>query len=270
MHRTADASKDRPVERNAVRVTRPREGVALVTIAAEPLGALRVAVKRALRAALTELEADRAVRAVVLTGIGKAFSVGSDIKEFAHEDGWLRVAESEENALNDQIEAARFPVIAALNGHALGGGCVLALACDLRLAAASAKLGVPEVRVGAFASGGGTQRLPRLIGRGRALHLLLTGRIISAAEALSLGLVEQVADDAVLQDRALELASEIAAQAPAAVEASKRCVNEGLRHGWVHGMELEARLVVSVGLTDDAAEGQRAFLEKRPPRFTGR
>jgi enoyl-CoA hydratase/carnithine racemase len=270
MHRAVGASQDPAIERSAVRVTRPREGVALVTIAAEPLGVLRVAVKRALRAVLTELEADRAVRAVVLTGTGKAFSVGSDIKEFAHDSGWLLRAEFEENGLNDQIEAARFPVIAALNGHALGGGCVLALACDLRLAAASAKLGVPEVRVGAFASGSGTQRLARLVGRGRALYLLLTGRTISAAEALSLGLVEQVVDDGVLQERALDIASDIAAQAPAAVEASKRCVNEGLRHGWAHGMELEARLVVSVGLTDDAAEGQRAFLEKRPPRFTGR
>jgi enoyl-CoA hydratase/carnithine racemase len=264
-----DASQG-PAERNSIIVARPREGVALVTIAAQPLGALRVAVKRALRATLRELEADSGVRVLVLTGTGKAFSVGSDIKEFARDGDWLLNAEREENAVNDQIEAARFPVIAALNGHALGGGCVLALACDLRIAAASAKLGLPEVKVGAFASGSGTQRLARLIGRGRALYLLLTGRIILAAEALSLGLVEEVAEDGALMDRALNIASDIAAQPPAAVEATKRCVNEGLRFGWAHGMELEARFAVSVGLTDDAAEGQRAFVEKRPPHFTGR
>jgi enoyl-CoA hydratase/carnithine racemase len=270
MRTVTETSRTQAVESNAVNVTRPREGVALLTITAAPLGALRIAVKRALRAALSELEASRDVRAVVLSGTGKAFSVGSDIKEFQSDTGWLLKAEHEENALNDQIEAARFPVIAALNGHALGGGFVLALACDFRIAAASAKLGVPEASVGAFASGSGTQRLPRLIGRGPALYLLLTGRMISAAEALSLGLVEQVAEDAELLERALDIAGEIAAQAPAAIEASKRCVNEGLRHGWGHGMALEARFAVSVGLTDDAAEGQRAFIEKRPPRFTGR
>jgi len=257
------------IEAGAIKISRPRPGVALLTIASEPLGVLRLAVKRAMRQALTMLEADAAVRCVVLAGSGKAFSVGSDIKEFKRDGDWLLEAEREENALNDQIEAARFPVIAACNGYALGGGAVLALACDIRIAAASAKFGLPEVHVGAFASGSGTQRLVHLLGRGRALYLLLTGRILSAEEAKAFRLVEEVIADETLIERALELATAIAALPPSAVAASKRCVNMGVRYGWDAGIALESTLAVEVGLSDDAAEGQRAFIEKRPPRFSG-
>jgi enoyl-CoA hydratase/carnithine racemase len=128
--------------------------------------------------ALSGLEDDRSVRCSVLTGVGKAFSVGSDIRDFSQETGWLLENDYWESTLNQMVEDARFPIIAACNGHTLGGGAVLALACDLRVAAASARFGFPEVKVGAFASGSGTQRLPRLVGRGRALDLLLTGRVI--------------------------------------------------------------------------------------------
>lgn len=254
-------------ESGAVVATRPRPHVAVLRIAAEPLGVLRIAVKRAIREALMEAESDPDIRCVVLTGTGRAFSVGSDVREFQRDSGWLLKAEHEENALNDHIECSRLPVIAAINGHALGGGAVLALACDLRIAATSARIGVPEVKVGAFASGSGTQRLARLLGRGRALLLLLTGRLIDASEALRIGLVEDVADDAKLLDTALDLASEISGMPAGAVAASKQCVNTGLREGWGRGMELEAQNLVAVGLSEDAAEGQRAFVEKRPPRF---
>lgn len=264
---TNETEQAPPAGEPPVKVARPRDGVALMTITSTPLGVLRLSVKRAMRAALCELDADPAVRCLVLTGCGKAFSVGSDIRDFQRDGGWLLEAEFEENALNDHIEGARYPVIAACNGHTLGGGAVLALACDLRIAAASASFGLPEVKVGAFASGSGTQRLARLLGRGQALYLLLTGRTMSADEALRRGIFEEVVPDDALFERALDLAEEIAALPASAITATKRCVNTGLRDGWQAGLALEARLAVEVGLGEEAAEGQRAFLEKRPPRF---
>ena len=257
-----------PTDRDLIVVTRPREHVAVVAIASQPLGVLRISVKQRLLGILKDLDADASVRAVVLTGSGRAFSVGSDVREFRQDTGWLLAAEHAENAVNDFIEASRLPVIAAVNGEALGGGLVLALAADIRIARRGARLGVPEVKVGAFASGSGTQRLARLVGRGRALLLLLTGRLIDADEALRLGLVEEVVDGDVVE-AAVALAAEIAAMPPAAVAASKRCVNGGLSDGHAAGMALEAHYVVMLGLSADAAEGQRAFIEKRPPRFTG-
>ena len=257
-----------PLEAAAVRIERPREGVALISIASEPLGVLRFGVKRALRKALAELEADPSVRCVVLTGTGRAFSVGSDIRDFQPDVGWILENEYVEAGLNAAIEASRLPVIAACNGYTLGGGAVLALACDIRLAAESAHSGFPEVKVGAFASGSGTQRLPRQVGRGRALDLLLTGRTIDAKQALAYGLVEYVVPDDELMARALDLAAQIAANAPRAVAATKRCVNLGLREGFQAGLAEECRLRVETGTGPDAAEGKAAFLEKRPPRFT--
>ena len=148
----------RPAEEaDAIRVTRPREGVALAPIVSEPLGVLRHAVERALWSVLRRLEADPSIRCLVLTGMGRAFSVGSDIRDFSRDVGWLLENDYWEAGLNQAIEDARFPVIAACNGHALGGGAVLALACDIRVASASARFGFPEVKVGAFASGSGTQ-----------------------------------------------------------------------------------------------------------------
>ena len=254
-------------EADAIRVTRPRAGVALVSIVSAPLGVLRHAVKRALWSALRRLEADPEVRCMVLTGTGKAFSVGSDIRDFSQDVGWLLENDYWEAGLNQAIEDARFPVIAACNGHTLGGGAVLALACDIRVAAASAKFGFPEVKVGAFASGSGTQRLPRLVGRGRALDLLLTGRVIDAAEALSYGLVEYVFPDGEMVEKTLDMAEGIAAFPGAVTAATKRCVNVGLREGIRAGLALEQELRVRTGRGADASEGRQAFLEKRPARF---
>jgi len=256
-----------PMESSAIQVERPSDGVALVTIASRPLGVLRFGVKRALQAALAELEADSNVRCVVLTGVEKAFSVGSDIRDFSLEVGWLLENEYVEAGLNAAIENSRLPVIAALNGFALGGGAVLALACDIRIAARSLKIGFPEVKVGAFASGSGTQRLPRLVGRGMALDLLLTGRTIEADEALRIGMVEYVVPDEDLRRRALELAETIAANPAGAVSASKRCVNTGLRDGMEAGLALESELRIQTGRGADSIEGRQAFLEKRAPRF---
>jgi len=256
-----------PEEAEALRVTSPRPGVSLVSIVSSPLGVLRHAVKRALWSALRRLEADPEVRCMVLTGAGKAFSVGSDIRDFSRDVGWLLENEYWEAGLNQAIEEARFPVIAGCNGHTLGGGAVLALACDIRVASASARFGFPEVKVAAFASGSGTQRLPRLVGRGRALDLLLTGRIVDASEALSYGLVEYVFPDGEMIEKTLAIAAGIAAYPGQVVAAAKRCVNVGLREGIRAGLSLEQDLRVRTGRGADACEGRQAFLEKRPARF---
>jgi len=256
------------LELDTIQVERPCDGVALITIRSQPLGVLRFGVKRALSAALTELEADRNVRCVVLTGIEKAFSVGSDIKDFSTEIGWLLENDYIESDLNAAIANSRLPVIAAINGFALGGGAVLTLACDIRMAAQSAKFGFPEVKVGAFASGSGTQRLPRLVGRGRALDLLMTGRTIDADEALRIALVEYVVPDDKLLEKALRLAAEIAANAAPAVSASKYCVTVGLQDGFESGLAAERQMRVQTGRGPDALEGRKAFLEKRTPNFS--
>jgi enoyl-CoA hydratase/carnithine racemase len=254
-------------ETSAIVVTRPREGVVLITIASEPLGVLRHSVKRALMSILAGLENDLSIRCAVLTGVGKAFSVGSDINDFSQEAGWLLENDYWESTLNQMIEDARFPVIAACNGHALGGGAVLALACDFRAAADSAKFGFPEVKVGAFASGSGTQRLPKLVGRGRALELLLTGRVITAQEANQFGMVEYLFPDDGFLEQVLNIASCIASYSGLVTAATKECVNIGVSKGMQAGLALESDLRVKTGRGSDAVEGRAAFLEKRSPKF---
>ena len=254
-------------ETEAIRVTRPADGVALITISSEPLGVLRHAVKRALMSTLVELNQDLSIRCAVITGVGKAFSVGSDINDFSQEVGWLLENDYWESSLNQQIEDSRFPIIAACNGHTLGGGAVLALACDFRVASESAKFGFPEVKVGAFASGSGTQRLPRLVGRGRAMDLLLTGRVVDAQSALQYGLVEYVFPDEKMMEEVLNIAKTIASYSGPVVAAAKRCVNVGLAEGMKAGLALESDLRVKTGRGKDSVEGRSAFLEKRSPRF---
>lgn len=216
---------------------------------------------------LSELEKDQSVRCAVLTGIGKAFSVGSDINDFSQDVGWLLENDYWESTLNQILVDARFPIIAACNGHTLGGGAVLALACDFRAASESAKFGFPEVNVGAFASGSGTQRLPALVGRGRAMELLLTGRVITAQEALNYGLVEYIFPTDTLLVEVLKIANTIASYPGLVTAATKKCVNMGLSQGMKAGLALESDLRVKTGRGDDAIEGRAAFLEKRPPKF---
>jgi enoyl-CoA hydratase/carnithine racemase len=254
-------------ESEAIVITRPHEGVIQITISSSPLGVLRHSVKRALMSTLAELDKDLSIRCAVLTGLGKAFSVGSDINDFSQDVGWLLENDYWESTLNQMLEDARFPIIAACNGHALGGGAVLALACDFRIASKSTKFGFPEVKVGAFASGSGTQRLPRLVGRGRALDLLLTGRVINADEAFQYGLVEYVFQDDELLEKTLEIAAAIASFSGLVTAATKRCVNKGLREGWQTGLSLESDLRVKTGRGADAVEGRASFLEKRQPKF---
>jgi enoyl-CoA hydratase/carnithine racemase len=254
-------------ESSSLVVSRPCDGVAVITIASEPLGVLRHSVKRALMTTLSELENDTSVRCAVLTGTGKAFSVGSDINDFSQEVGWLLENDYWESTLNQMIEDARFPIIAACNGHALGGGAVLALACDFRVASENAKFGFPEVKVGAFASGSGTQRLPELVGRGRAMDLLLTGRVIKAHEALQYGLIEYVFPQEGFMDQVLAIANTIASYSGLVTAATKKCVNVGINEGKKAGLALESDLRVKTGRGPDSIEGRSAFLEKRTSKF---
>ena len=251
-----------------------RDGpVTVITINRPPvLNALNTPTLDELRRAILELKHDASVRVVIITGAGeKSFVAGADINELAVQ----RPAQGKEHALRGQhvfdlIENMGKPVIAAINGYALGGGCELALACTLRIAADTARLGQPEINLGILPGYGGTQRLPRLVGKGVALDLLLTGRQITAAEALQAGLVNRVVPAAELLTTAKALASELAAQAPVAVQYIIEAVNKGLEVSFDKGQFLEATLFGLVASTDDMREGTQAFLEKRKADFKGR
>ncbi len=236
----------------------------------EALNALNPDVVDQLARAFDQIDTGQ-VRVVILTGAGdKAFVAGADIKAFASLDeaGALDFARRGQ-ALTVKIERFSRPVIAAVNGFALGGGCELALACHLRVASEQARFGQPEVSLGIMAGFGGTQRLPRLVGKGVALELLTTGRMIDAAEALRIGLVNRVASLDQLLPTCREIAGLIAAQSPQAVELTIKAVNEGLDQDLASALELEARLFAQTFNTADMREGTQAFIEKRKPDFRG-
>jgi len=221
--------------------------------------------------AIAAARANDAVRAIVVTGAGdKAFVAGADISEFEERttvEQW-RVMKSP--TIFDAIERCPTPVIAAVNGYCLGGGMELALSCDIRIASASARFGQPEVNLGIIPGGGGTQRLPRIVGLGAALKMILTGEMIGADEALRLGLVNEVLDPSALLDRALALAETIAAKSPVAVAAAKEATRAALNLPLDDGLKLETALFQLCFASDDRAEGVRAFLEKRAAQFTGK
>ena len=225
---------------------------------------------------LAELAAEIAgggdLRVVVLTGAGeRAFCAGADLKErrtWTLDD--TRVFLGEINALMDAVAAFPRPVVAAVNGLALGGGFELALACDLRIAAVTAELGLPEVRLGIMPGAGGTQRLARIAGVAVAKELTLTGRRIGAARARELGIVSEVAASGALADASARLAAEIGGAAPLALAAAKRAIDEGAVRTLAEGLAIERACYEQVLTTDDRNEGLNAFLEKRPPEFKGR
>jgi enoyl-CoA hydratase len=250
-----------------------REPLAVVTLnRPKVLNALNAATLRELDAAIAELCAMKEIRSILLTGAGeKAFAAGADIQELAQ----LSAVEAHHFALRgqqvfDRIESCGKPVIACINGFALGGGCELAMACTCRIASESAKFGQPEVKLGIIPGYGGSQRLPRLIGKGAALKLILTGEIIPAAEALRLGLVEEVVAADQLLPRAEQIAQAIAAVAPIAVEKSLAAVHAGYDLPLRQALDLEASLFSLCCATEDKADGTRAFLEKRPAKWSGR
>lgn len=226
-----------------------------------------------LEALCDRLAADRSVRALVITGAGdKAFVAGADITEFSSlstpEDGYALATRGQDILF--KLEALPMPVIAAVNGFALGGGLELALSCDLRVASERARFALPEIALGIIPGYGGTQRLARLVGMGRAKRMVYSGEMIDSAEALRIGLVEEVVAPDALLDRALALAVSLGAKAPLAFAQAKRSIQEGVQTDLVSGCRLEARLFSALCLTEDMREGASAFLEKRRAVFRGR
>jgi enoyl-CoA hydratase len=249
------------------------DALATVTVnRPEKLNALTGAVVAELHDAARALRADAAVRGVIVTGAGpKAFVAGADIAELARLDvPGARAMALAGQAMTTAFAAMGKPVVAAVNGFALGGGCELALACHLRIASENAKFGQPEVKLGLIPGYGGTQRLARLVGKGRALHLLLTGETIDAQEAYRIGLVTKVVPAGALLAEAAALLRTILANGPVAVALTTDAVERGLDLPLADGLRLEADLFALGAATEDMKEGTRAFLEKRPPNFTGK
>ncbi len=236
----------------------------------DKLNALNDRVIAELGEAIDELVSDAAVGGIILTGAGRAFVAGADISELENHTAISakRLAQRGQDVFR-RFETSPKPVIAAVNGFALGGGCELAMACHIRIASEAAKFGQPEVKLGLIPGYGGTQRLPRLIGRGRALQLLLTGEMIDAQEAYRIGLVNRVVSAAELLPVANEMMRAILANAPFAIANVIETVNRGYDATLEDALTLEATAFGLLAATDDKREGTRAFLEKRPARFTG-
>lgn len=238
----------------------------------EKLNALNAEVVEALRGAFHDAKLNPEVGVVILTGAGeKAFVAGADIASFAGLDAvTAREYARRGQAVLDLIENLGKPVLAAVNGFALGGGCELAMACTLRLASRTAKLGQPEVNLGLIPGYGGSQRLSRLVGKGRAMELILTGEAVGAEEAWRIGLVNRVVEPAELMDAARDLASRILGKAPLAIRYALEAVNRGLEMPFDGAEVFEAGLFGLCVATADMKEGVAAFLEKRPAKFTGK
>jgi len=247
--------------------------IAYVTIdRPKVLNALNMATMEELGEVFTDLAADREVRVVILTGSGeKAFVAGADINELQKNNPVEAKAYTHRGqAVLDLIENLGKPVIACINGFALGGGCEIAMACTMRLVSEKARLGQPEVKLGLIPGYGGTQRLPRLVGTGLAMQILLTGEMISAQEAYRIGLVNEVVAPEQLIPRAEEIAQKIIANAPLAVQYCMEAVHQGLNMTLQEGLFLEATLFSICSATEDKKEGTTAFLEKRTANFQGK
>ena len=250
-----------------------KEGrVAIVTIDNPPMNVLGKQVKQELDEVFTGLATDETVGSVILTGAGeRAFMAGADIKEFpdnmkAGKEEKLERSKDSHRVLSKIADLPK-PTIALLNGLALGGGCELALTCDLRIAEEHAKIGLPEIKLGLFPGGGGTQRLPRLIGISKAKELMFTGDPLTAEEAFQIGLVNDVVPSGKGMETAKSYAARIAAHSSESLRRIKQAVNEGMEQPLETGLELEAQLFADVFETEDVKEGVKAFLEKRKPVF---
>ena len=247
-------------------------GVATVTVnRPDKRNALNSQVRSEVVAALDALRADDSVRVVVFTGAGdKAFVAGADIGEFAQRTPLEQREAMTGRRVFDEIAAFPKPTVAMINGFCLGGGCELALACDVRVASDAARLGQPEINLGIIPGGGGTQRLPRVVGTGQAMRLILSGEIVDAAEALRIGLVDVVHPAAELRERTMEFARGMAARSPVALRMAKAAVRAAAEMPLAAGLAYETELFVTCFGSDDKREGVAAFLEKRPAEFTGR
>jgi enoyl-CoA hydratase len=249
-----------------------RGRVAIMTInRPDKLNALNIATRHEILAAFDQLAADDEVRVVVITGAGeKAFIAGADINEFSGMSAVGQRAVMKGRRAFDAVEDFPKPVIAMINGFALGGGCELAMACDIRVASTRAKLGQPEIKLGIIPGGGGTQRLTRLIGEGRAMELTLTGDMISADEAERVGLVNHVYPPEELEAKTIELANKIAEMSPVALAMAKQAVKNAARLDLRAGLDAEVDLFSLCFSSEDKEEGVRAFIEKRKPDFKGK
>jgi enoyl-CoA hydratase/carnithine racemase len=250
-----------------------RSGIAYVTLnRPKVLNALNTPTWKDLKRAFEDARDDAAVRGVILTGAGdKAFIAGADISELAH----VTAVEAEKSSSYGQgvlnlIENLGKPVVAAVNGFALGGGCETAMACTIRIASEKAKFGQPEVTLGLIPGGGGTQRLPRLVGKGRALQLVLSGEMINAQEAYRMGLVNEVVPASELITRSEVILKKIFSNAPIAVKYALEAANKGMETSLSEGLALEASYFGLCAATEDKKEGTSAFLAKRAPQFHGR
>jgi len=234
----------------------------------EVLNSLSTSVVQDLDAALGRIESDDAIKAVIVTGAGRAFVAGADIEEISalESESGLEFARRGQAAFS-RLEALEKPVLAAVNGFALGGGCELAIACHMRIASEKARFGQPEVKLGILPGFGGTQRLPRLVGRGVATQLIVSGEMIGAAEALRIGLVNEVVEPDALLDRARAILEGILKMGPWAVAASLAAIRDGLDQDLSDAFETEAKIFSGVCGTEEMREGTKAFLEKRDPKF---
>jgi enoyl-CoA hydratase len=255
-----------------VLTTEKKDGrVAVLTVnRPDKMNALNREVRAALFDALEALRDDDDVRAVVITGAGeKAFVAGADIGEFKDAAPVDQYRSMQDGNVFSALEAFPKPVIAMIDGYCLGGGCELAMACDVRLAAEDARLGQPEIDLGLIPGGGGTQRLPRLVGEGRAMKLILTGEMVSGERAAEIGLVDEVVAPDELEERTLTLARDIASKSPVALQAAKESILAARRTSLDEGLKFERGWFSLLFSTRDKAEGIEAFLEKRDPEFVG-
>jgi len=260
------------VAADEVVLTTVADAVATVTInRPDKRNALNTEVRQAFMATLARLDADPDVRVAIVTGAGTtAFVAGADIAEFAARTALDQFTVTRCATIYSATAAFRKPLLAAINGFCLGGGCELALACDVRIAASTARLGQPEVNLGFLPGGGATQRLARLVGVGQAFKLIYSGEMIGADEALRIGLVEEVVAPEQLMNRAGELAASIARKSPVALRLIKEAIQASQETSLAEGLRLETALISVAFSSEDKAEGVRAFLEKRAPVFKGR
>jgi enoyl-CoA hydratase/carnithine racemase len=253
-----------------VLLERPAEGVALLRInRPEARNALNLEVRRLIARHLTELDEDAGTRVIVLTGNEKSFAAGADIKEMA-DAGTIEMLQRGVHRLWRAIAACPKPVIAAVNGFALGGGCELAMTCDIIIAGESAKFGQPEVRIGIIPGGGATQRLTRAVGKYKAMRYILGGDAFGAREAFDMGLVSEVVPDKEVEERAIALARQISELPPLAIQLAKEAVLAGMEAPLSAALALEAKSAQMLFSSEDQKEGMRAFIEKRKPKFEGR